>query len=516
MLLVSRVFANTYRDSYVLMRIASLIRKMAGVTNAEVMMATEPNKGVLSQTRLLTDEVAHAGPNDLVICVMAECEKTAWSAIEEAEEMLMQGMLGKETHRVARSINHALALLPQANLALISIPGPHVKREAIRALKKGLNIMIFSDNVSREDEILIKKMAAEQRLLVMGPDCGTAIINGVALGFANDVRHGSIGLVGASGTGLQEVSVLIHHAGAGISHVIGTGSNDVSDQVGGVTMLHGIKLLEADPTTDIVVIVSKLPGSRTLAKILRELKGCSKPVVANFLGQYSESFSDGNVFYTLTLEETAVRAVGQIDQTNEIQSMGVEDGDSMLKTMELERRKLADHQKYVRGLFSGGTLATEACVIMLRMLPALRGNISLRGVAKLDDPNKSNGHCIIDLGADEFTLGKPHPMLEPEMRRDRLLVEAQDPEVAVLLLDFVLGYGVHPDPADATIPTIAMAKKIAEEDGRHLPIVASVCGTEEDPQNKTAQVDKLEKHGVIVLSTNAQAARFAGLIAAKS
>ena len=513
MVVISKVFPNTYRDSVLLMKIASTVRNKDGVENAEVIIATERNKNILFEAQLLTDDVKNAGINDLIICVMAQDFEKAKKAIHDAEEMLMQGIIFQETKQIARSTSSAFAMLPEANLALISIPGPYVKKEALKVLRKGINLLIFSNNVPIEDEVEIKKLATENGLLVMGPDCGTAIINGVVLAFGNKIRKGSIGLIGSSGTGLQEVSVLIHNLGMGISHAIGTGSSDVSDQVGGLTMLQGIKLLDADPSTEIIIVVSKPPGSCTIEKVLNQLKRCNKPVIANFLGVYKKSFPEENIFFTVTLEETALKTAERIGRLSQINDSCFDNAESVLRREKREKIDLLDTQKYVRGLFSGGTLATEACIILRNMAFPVSGNISLDGVTKLVDPKISQGHCIIDLGAEEFTLGKPHPMIVPEMRKERLLAEAKDPEVAAILLDFVLGYGVHPDPVGATIPYVEMVKQTTQQDGRNLPIVASVCGTDEDPQNRSAQVRMLEEHGVIVLPNNALATRVAAGIA---
>lgn len=501
----SKVFRNTYRDSFLLMKMATTLRKMAGVRNAEVMQATTPNKGLLSRVGLLTEEIQGATPNDLFVCIVAEDSEKAHLALEHAEEMLEKGLAVQEKTHISRSLNGALTTLPGANLALISIPGPYVKKEALKALGKGLNLFIFSNNVDPADEIEIKKKAIRQGLLVMGPDCGTAILQGVALGFANRVRRGRVGLVGASGTGLQEVSVLLHQLGLGISHALGTGSNDVSDAVGGMTMIQGIEMLEADPSTEIIVIVSKPAGQEAKERILHQLHQCRKTVIANFLGESQESRQEKNIFFTLTLEETALKTAQRIQGGPMARVPG---GLTELESRKLEeeRGKFQKGQTYLRGLFTGGTLATEAALILQHTLPSVSGNISLRGIARLSDVRKSAGHAIVDLGADELTLGKPHPMLEPEMRRDRLLAEANDPEVGVILMDFVLGYGVHPDPVGATIPMLKEARNIALVKGRHLAVVASICGTDEDPQNKAEQSRCLRENGVFLLPSNAQAA----------
>lgn len=513
MKLISKVFANSYRDSVLLMKIASRVRMIEGVDNAEVMVATEANKLILEENGLLTDAVKNARPSDLIISVKAIDDKAAQQAIETAEDLVVNGPEEEqETRQVAKNLNSAVAIEPNANLAILSIPGAFVKKEAIKALDKGLNLLIFSDNVPIEDEVAIKTLAGDRDLLVMGPDCGTAIIGGVALAFANKVQRGNVGMIGASGTGLQEVSVLLSNSGVGISHVIGTGSNDVSDSVGGLTMSRGIRWLDDDPDTDLIVVVSKPPGARTYEKLVTELGNCRKPVVVNFLGKY-DSVGGNNLLFTKTLEETAIRALEIAGKPAEVANMLARIDEKLIVRARNKTLELSPHQKYVRGLFTGGTLATEACIIQQRMLSSITANVKLPGVEKLANPHVSTNHCIVDLGADEFTVGKPHPMIDPEMRRERLLAEAADPETAVILLDFVLGFGVHPDPVGATLPYIQKAREISIGKVRYLPIVASVCGTDGDPQQRARQVKLLEDNDVFVLPTNAQACRIAAQIA---
>lgn len=507
---VCKILANTYRDSVLLMRITGIVRERQGISRAEVMMATESNKAVLLHENFqLTDTVVAAKPSDLIICVVAEDQEKAAEAIYHAEDLIVRGIITLKTTQIAPSLDSALAILPGANLTLISVPGPYVKKEALKALNKGLNVMIFSDNVPLRDEIEIKRCGVNKGKLVMGPDCGTAIINGVALGFANRIRRGPVGLVGASGTGLQEVSVLVHRQGAGVSHAIGTGSRDVLDDVGGSSMIEGIRLLEADRDTRVIAVVSKPPGNRTLETIRKHLQLCSKPVIVNFLGNYTKSFEEDNLQFTLTLEETATNAVKKAGGLQDFRWK--RDGASPV--IEPQQYELTDRQRYVRGLFGGGTLAVEACVILRNIVSPLWSNFKLSGVKQLEDSKVSKGHCIVDLGAEEFTVGRPHPMLEPAMRKERILSEAEDPEVAVILLDFVLGYGMHPDPIGATISYIDKAQQVAKRAGRQLQIVCSVCGTDEDPQSRSAGIELLQQYGVIVAATNAEAARISAVIA---
>jgi len=511
---VSKVFSNTYRDSVLLMRIASKIREKEGIKNAEIIMATPINKKVLSNVGINTDNFDQAGPNDLLIVVLAEDKEAAVEALEVAEKMVLEGNSGDTRISAAKSIGGALAQLPDANLAIISVPGEYVRDVALKTLKKGLNLLIFSDNVSSEVELELKQFAEEKGLLVMGPDCGTANINGLALAFANKVRIGTIGLVGASGTGLQAVSTLLHQHGLGISNAIGTGSNDVTDTIGGLTMLKGIDLLENDPATEVIVIISKPPGSATREKIIDRLKKCHKPVVINFLGYQGQ---DGeNLEYANTLEETAHKAAEVIMPTGKKAKEFFQVSERLMNGAKAKQSELLEGQKYVRGLFAGGTMAIEAGVIMREITGHLHGNIKLDGVALLQDPYKSKENTIIDLGSDEFTVGRPHPMIDSTLRGERLIAEAADPGVAVILMDFILGYGSSPDPAGEMINYIKKASDLAKEDGRSLIFVASICGTDQDPQDIKAQIDKLEKLGVMVLPSNDRATNAAMIIATRS
>lgn len=507
--LKSKIFPNSYRDSVLLMKMAGAIRRIDGVENAEVIIATEANKSILEFNGLLTEEIRHATPNDLVVSVIADDDSVIGEAISKAEDMIFNGMdddkSGKVTYS-AKSIAGALAMEPDSNLAILSIPGPLVKKDALKLLDNGVNLLIFSDNVPIEDELELKRRADEKGLIVMGPDCGTAMVRGASLAFANKVRQGKIGMVCASGTGLQEVAVLIHNMGQGISHALGTGSNDVKDVIGGISMKRGLKWLEQDGATELIVVVSKPPQKATMEALKAEFKTCRKPVIVNFLGSHQPVKREGNVYYTDTLEETALKALELAGETVD-DSVAVPEAlrESVRREKELHRNKGG----YMRALYTGGTLGTEAAIICRDILSGLTTNLSVPGVEKMADYNVSAKNYILDLGADEFTLGKPHPMIEPEMKNQRLLKEAADPDTAVLLLDFVLGYGVNCDPAGNTLYEIDKAREIAQSQGRCLTFVASVTGTDEDPQNRGEQIRRLEEHGVLVLPSNAQAVRAA-------
>jgi FdrA protein len=382
---------------------------------------------------------------------------------------------------------------------LVSTPGRYAAGVAQEALRLGKHVFLYSDNVSLEDEIALKQQAAQQGLLVMGPDCGTAIVNGVGLGFANRVRRGAIGVVGASGTGLQQVTARIHQLGGGITHALGTGGRDLSEKVGAVTARQSLDLLARDPATKVIVLISKPPAAQVVDELLR-VAGCvNKPVVIDFIGYRPAESQRGNVYFVKTLDEAAELAV-------ELANFEVTNHESQITN------HFAPTQKYLRGLFSGGTLAYEAQLLLQEYLPVVYANAPLDKRFKLEKSTVSQGHTIVDLGEDEFTVGRLHPMLDHELRIKRLHQEAADPETAVILLDVVLGDGAHPDPAGELAPAIAEAVAAAEEAGRHLEVIAVVVGTDADPQNLDAQVEQLEAAGVLVEFNNETAVRRAGEI----
>lgn len=527
---VGLVRRGTYRDSVQLMRIARRLRDMPGVDQAEILMGTESNLEALRRAHLIPPDVEQARPgaNDLVI-VVAGTEDAVGPVLQAAAEMVDLGPFGQASRDerpgepsnarpISRSLEEALRRMPDANLVLLSIPGPYVLPEAMRALEAGLNLMVFSSNVPVADEIALKEEAARRGLLVMGPDCGTAFLGGAALGFANAVRRGAIGLVGAAGTGLQEVMVLIDRAGSGVSQAIGTGGRDVSEQVAGRSMLAGLALLDGDPSTKAIVVIGKPPHVATMARVLERVGRLRKPAVVCFLGAPPERIARAGALPVTTLEDAAVQVVALADQRRlgDVRTTLGADNSALVGRIHEDVAHLTEAQRYIRGLFSGGTLANEAALILRDAVGSVSGNLTLPGIQPLRDPWTSSGHTVVDLGEEIFTTGRPHPMIEPVMREQRLLKEARDPSTAVILMDFVLGYGSHPDPVGALLPALERARSIVAQQGRALYIVASVCGTEGDLQGRMRQVEKLTSAGVIVASTNAAASRTAALIVSKN
>ncbi len=498
---------NVYFDSVTLMLVAKELGKLPGVQDAAVLMGTDANKSILEQSGLLSSEAKKATPNDLILAVKTEGD--AQAVLAQAEALLRKKpKIETDGEQRPRSLRAAVSVHPEANLAIISVAGRYAAAEAWNALRSGLHVLLFSDNVSLEDEIALKRYAVAHGLLLMGPGAGTAILNGIGLGFANVVPTGPVGIVSAAGTGLQEVSSLLARAGAGVSQGIGTGGRDLKKEVGGLMMLAGLQALQEDPQTKVIALVSKPPDSSVAAGIMQQVMASSKPTVVCLLGA-EDIDHDQNVHQTVTLEETAALAARLAGVTEtEIKNTILSDEEELKKQALVIRGHLGKGQKYLRGLFSGGTLCYEAQCIWTRMLkePVL-SNAPVEKDKKIKDATRSQGHTAIDLGEEEFTVGKPHPMIDNELRIRRLMQEAHDPDVAVIMLDVVLGYSAHPDPAAELAPAIRQAHQLAQKEKRELAVVASVTGTPGDPQGLDATIVALRGAGAVICRSNAAASR---------
>lgn len=490
-----------YRDSVTLMRLSRDLEQMAGVTSAAAMMATPANRALLAQAGLLAREGETAGPADLIVAVDADCVESA-DAAHEAVARALDGRAAGPAGSVAaapRTLEGALRLLPDANLALISVPGLYAGGEALRALRAGLHVMLFSDNVPVETEIELKRLALERGQLMMGPDCGTAVLDGVPLGFANAVPRGRIGLAAASGTGLQEVMSLIAREGEGVSQAFGVGGRDLSDVVGGPMMLRALELLAGDAATEVVCVLGKPPGPAVAARLETALARLGKPCVVHFPG--ARLGSDGRVHAAATLEDAGRAAValsrGQTPKAVEWSCSPEE----LERVIEAGRRGLRPEQRFVRGVYAGGTLAQEAVALLAAGLTDVAPSLTAGG----------RGHRVTDLGDDVFTLGRPHPMLDGHVRREWIAKEGRAADTAVVLLDVVLGTGTAADPAGELLPAIRAVRAT-----RDVAIVASVCGTDADLPSRAAQAATLRAAGVLVMDTNAQAVRLAAAIARRA
>ncbi len=511
---------SEYHDSVSLMLTARELSKLDGVRDAAVVMATEANKSILADAGLLTDEVKAATPNDLVIAVSSETESLADAALQKVDSLLKKKTTSSEAGTFqSKTIRGALASHPSANVAVISVAGRYAADEAWDALTHGLHVLLFSDNVSLEDEIALKKYARDHGLLLMGPGAGTTILNNVALGFANVLPAGSVGIVSAAGTGLQEVSTLLARRGVGITQGIGTGGRDLKKEVGGIMMLEAIKALQDDPSTGVLTLISKPPADEVVQAILAQVSASNKPTVICFLGGNTNSLSKTpNVIPARTLYECALLTAHEVQS---LPTLVAKSGDFAVQSfLDAEnasfkeqanelRKKLNPDQRYLRGLFSGGTLCYEAQVIWKDMLDSsVYSNAPLPSEPVLPDSTKSYQHTAVDLGEEEFTVGRPHPMIDNDLRIRRLLQDARDSETAVIMLDVVIGYGAHPDPASELGNAVEGARKLRQD----LLFVASVTGTEDDPQSLSRTTSTLERAGVIVCNSNSAAARLSGLI----
>lgn len=499
---------NVYFDSVFLMRASSELSARPGVISASLVMATEANKEHLRNAGLLTAAGEAANPDDLLIALAVEDgadlddELRAARGVLDAPEQPgadAAGAHGDGTHIRPRALAQALKAGP-ANLAMVSTPGTYAAAEALKALRLGMHVFLFSDNVSIEDEIALKREAERRGLLVMGPDCGTSIINGAPLGFANVVRRGDIGLVGASGTGLQQISTLIDNAGRGVSQVIGVGGRDLSPEVGGSSMLRALDALASDPATAVVVLVSKPPDEAVAARVLERAARAGKPVVVCFLGaRHLQGSTLVHPADTLQAAAAAAVSLGKSDRSVAGQS-GAASPDSTAEAPDGRPRAAGRTSGRLRALYSGGTFAYEADLIAAEALGgtvhAIDGYVPGRPYALPD------AHLVLDLGDDSFTVGRPHPMIDPTVRAELLQAAVEDRRSGVVLIDVVLGYGAAADPVGPLLHAIESAA--AAPDGPQVH--AFVVGTAADPQDRALQEQRLRDAGATVWPSSTAAA----------
>lgn len=506
------IIRRTYYDSVTLMLVAKELLKLEGISVATLNMGTEANYKIMGAGGFDLTGV-DATPNDLVLALLSdapEAEKVLDDALAKAKEYLANPPgrkkdSGDNDYR-PKSLDGALSVLPEANLAIVSVAGRYAGDVALQCIEKGLNVMLYSDNVTVEKEIEVKKAAAAKGLLVMGPDCGTIIIRGVAMGMANACPTGPVSIVAAAGTGLQEVHVQLARRGVGVLHGIGTGGRDVKKEVGGIMCLQAVEALLADDEVKVLAVLGKPPAPEVEKKILDAVKAGGKPAVLGFIGGEAKGDSDG-VFVCRELEETAAVAAALANGQD-----GAAARDALYAeydALKQQAEKIGKRKGYLRGLYSGGTLCYEGQLVARGILGPIWSNTPLDASKKLADSLKSVEHTMVDYGEDEFTQGRLHPMIDVSLRADRILEEAKDPGVGVILLDVVLGYGCNDDPATGLAEGIRKARKVA---GERIAFVASICGVDTDPQNASRQRKILEELGVHVCESNARAARLAAML----
>nr|WP_072537562.1 DUF1116 domain-containing protein [Anaerococcus mediterraneensis] len=489
-MLKTLVQEGSYHDSVALMLLTNHISQMDGVNKVSIMMATPANKDIFKQSGLFTEKLDKASSNDMVIVADLEDEDLMDKILEESKKFFEDQQKSKATNPKIEEViswDKALNSMPEADLAVISVPGAYAAIEADRALDEGMNVFMFSDNVSIEDEKSLKEKAHSKGLVLMGPDCGTGIINSVPIAFTNSVQAGKIGIIGASGTGIQELTTIIDRLGEGVTNAIGVGGRDLREEIGGITTLDMIDAMEDDQNVEVLIVISKPPAKSVRDKINERLKAFSKPVVTLFVGE-KPSYHEEGLYHAYTLDEAARLAVAILRDKD------VEDGSFDLSGLEKFDK---DEKKSIKAYYSGGTLANEAAML-------------IKDAMHLDNPPEDiegymlniDGNTVIDLGDDVYTRGRPHPMIDPGKRIECMTDALEDKNTGVILFDVVLGYGSHEDMAGALIPSIKGLQEKAKADNRKVYFVATVCGTRKDFQNYDEAVSKLKESGVLVCDTN--------------
>ncbi len=499
---------NRYVDSVSLMGVGDKVLALEGISNCETAMCTPANLEIMVDLGYNVPEDTTA--NDLVLCVTADTEEQIDKALALILDIIDHKTTVEEGATVYKSLSEIDLNKDGYDLCQISLPGEYAAAEAKKAISMGMDVFIFSDNVSLEEELEIKQFGAKHGKLVMGPDCGVGLLKGVALAAGSIVSYGPVGIVGASGSGAQEVACLIERLGCGVTQIIGTGGHDLRPQIGGITMLAGMRRLEADPDTEVIVLVSKLADLTVMDKILGEADKLKKPVVAIFLGGDEKLYEGHKVHGTMSLEAAAVKAVELV--TGKEQKLGFTDEeiDAIVKR---EIAKLKPEQKYVRGLFSGGTFTEEGMIYYSEHNKGVKlySNLDTKYAEQIADHNISVGHCILDLGAEDFTAEAPHPIFDPALKLRRLYRELEDKEVAVVTLDFITGPGVHLDPVR---PFAEACKKIIEERQGAITFISNICGSVNDPQNAEECRKMLSDAGVIVTDSNYASTKLASAMLA--
>lgn len=477
-MLHAMLIKGTFQDSVTLMLLSRDLSALPDVKCVAVMMGTPANKGVYQETGLWHEALAAATPNDLCLVVDSD---SGDPAVAEAMAAQVKARLAQIAHGrrnagypVVRSWRRARQLLPDANIALISIAGHYAFEPARQALEDGCHVMLFSDNVSIAQELELKTLARSRGLLVMGPDCGTAIIHAAPLAFSNRIPAGPIAIIGASGTGIQELSSQIARRGGGISHALGLGGRDLSEQIGGLSALTALDFVARDSVSRVIAFVSKPPAPEVKARVLEAMQAIGKPVVALFLGERPARRDIGNVHLARTLDEAAALA------------LELAHADAHAATLPCVAGR------GICGLFTGGTLAAEAALLLAESLDLAPDATHAEGYML-----RTGGHRILDLGDDAYTRGRPHPMIDPGLRNEMILSLAEDAAIGVLLLDVVLGYGGHLDPA-GEVASAVTALQAGRGDKSPIVAIATLTGTADDPQDRDDQANKLERAGIVI------------------
>lgn len=502
----SLILPGMYRDSVFLMKLSGQARELSGADQVTALMATQRNKDILEQSGLLTRDIEAAGPDDLVVAIDADSElgPIAEKAIRDLLSRPPRALRSPVESLAPKSLPMACERLEKANLAMISVAGEYAKYEAAQALSAGLDVFLYSDNISLADELALKRLAAGKELLVMGPDCGAAVIGNTPLGFANRMRRGTVGIVSTTGTGLQEVGCLLDRCGLGVSSAFGVGGRDLADGIGGLSTRTALARLARDPKTQFIIVIGSHPGAETRRDLVRLYRRLDKPVLVRYAGGSGYGMEDADgVPHADTLRDAVAMTAERIASI-------LDTSDLDLPLPGIQERNASPGLGYLRGIFSGGAFCHESAEICRALLPgAIYANVRVRGVEPAGDRERADGHVFLDTGADGLTMGRPHPLLYPEQKLARIVRELCDPGVSVILTDVVLGNATVPDYASRLVQAIDRAAALTGGKSREKRVVVNVCGTESDTPSRSSQIDVLQKSGVTVLGNNARAAEHA-------
>lgn len=507
MAVFAKISRNRYVDSLDTLYMTSVLNEQEGVEIGYMGMVTEAFKKGLEKEGMLTSEVCGLKESDFAI--VAKCpdgdtfEKAVVAVISE-----LDGEQSSETEQTSfSSTDDAVKAHPEANMCSIAVPGEYALEEVTNALNAGLHCVVFSNNVPLEDERKMKELAVEKGLLCMGPDCGVANINGAALVLASINNRGPFGICGASGTGIQHVAAILHECGTGVSQTIGTGGNDLKEPVGGLMMQMGIDVLEADPDTKYIILISRKPADSVLKVLLQKIRSVTKPIVVFFMGCDKATIESNGGIFAANLDDCAQKALSLIGKTYDLETP------QQIHEMALKATEgMGPRQRFVRGMYTGGTYMDEAMRTMQGIIGPIWSNAPNNPEYKLKDSLVCIENTCIDYGEEEFTDGRPHPAIDPSVRKAELVRIVSDDEVAVITLDFILTPPGHMDPAGDIIPEIRKAQEMAARQGRKIAFVATVLGTDSDIQNKSAQIAKLQENGIFVCKTNNSASLLAAEI----
>jgi len=501
-MILNIVKKNFFRDSVQMMQFSQQLKDVQGVVDAAIVMGTDLNKNTLKNMNLLTEDGNSATENDTLISINCQDENSLNNAAQKAEQLLVSDS-AKEKNEF-NDLSSALESFSNANIASLSIPGQFVKDMAIELIKKQLHLFVFSDHVPLEDEIYLKNLALENNVLFMGPEAGTTILNGTVFGFGNRIRKGSVGIIGASGTGIQESSTLIDLFGEGISHAIGVGGRDLRNDIGGMMTIKAMEIFENDPNTEAVLLVSKPVDDDVRNKIINKINNFSKKnYVLCLVGDNENREDTDKIKFSKSIQISVLKILKSLndDSYKKIKAIIGNQVNDSIKLAESISNGLNNEQKFVRGFFAGGTLCYESKIILEQMIGKIHSNLSSDGEYSIKGNVSSKENTLIDFGEEEFTSARPHPIIDPLLRKNRILEDANDPNVGVIIIDIICGINAAKNTISFHAETIKKAIDIAKENGRKLSVFAYICGTEKDVSENELKL--LTDSGAKLFTSNA-------------